>query len=206
MEHYGFFNGDTEYGQEEFNRYFDNIYESGIAADSDQSLQYPLSISSGKVQVGIGFSILRGFFHYNDSIKKLTLTPDTNLPKIYRILLQLNIANRTVTLVARAGSAASSPAPPTLNRNESIYELSLAQYQVEKSGAVSLVKDERPDVTVCGVIRPKTVSGYDTAMKDNQRRFEEWFARQQGTGWRNIYIQDSEPEGAVDGSIWIGGE
>ena len=46
MEHYGFFNGDAEYGQEEFNRYFDNIYESGIAANSDQSLQYPLSISS----------------------------------------------------------------------------------------------------------------------------------------------------------------
>ena len=83
---------------------------------------------------------------------------------------------------------------------------SLAQYQVEKSGAVSLVKDERPDVTVCGVIRPKTVSEYDTAMKDNQRRFEEWFARQQGIGWRNIYIQDEEPEGAVDGSIWIGGK
>ena len=62
MEHYGFFNGDTEYGQEEFNRYFDNIYESGIAADSDQSLHVPLSISSGRCQVGIGFSILRGFF------------------------------------------------------------------------------------------------------------------------------------------------
>ena len=60
MEHYGFFNGDVEYGQEEFNRYFDNVYESGIAANSDQSLQYPLSISSGKVQVGIGFSIVRG--------------------------------------------------------------------------------------------------------------------------------------------------
>lgn len=73
MEHYGFFNGGTEYGQEEFNRYFDNIYESGIAVNSDQSLQYPLSISSGKVRVGIGFSIIRGFFHYNDSVKELTL-------------------------------------------------------------------------------------------------------------------------------------
>ncbi|MFR6385354.1 MAG: hypothetical protein ACLUN4_06490 [Lachnospiraceae bacterium] len=101
MEHYGFFNGDVEYGQEEFNRYFDNVYESGIAANSDQSLQYPLSISSGKVQVGIGFSIVRGFFHYNDSIRELTLAPDANLPKIYRILLQLNIANRTVTLVTK---------------------------------------------------------------------------------------------------------
>ena len=31
MESYGFFNGDTEYGQDEFNRYFNNLYENGIA-------------------------------------------------------------------------------------------------------------------------------------------------------------------------------
>ena len=61
MEYYGFFNGGTEYGQEEFNRYFDNIYESGIAVNSDGSMQYPIAISSGKVTVGKGFAILKGF-------------------------------------------------------------------------------------------------------------------------------------------------
>ena len=137
MEHYGFFNGGTEYGQEEFNRYFDNIYESGIAVNSDQSLQYPLSISSGKIRVGIGFSIIRGFFHYNDSVKELTLAPDTNLPKIYRIILQLNIATASVSLVTRAGSAASSPSAPSITRNETVYELSLAQYKVDKTGGYS---------------------------------------------------------------------
>ena len=63
MEYYGFFNGGTEYGQEEFNRYFDNIYESGIAVNSDGSMQYPIAISSGKVTVGKGFAILKGFYH-----------------------------------------------------------------------------------------------------------------------------------------------
>ena len=118
--------------------------------------------------------------------------------------MQLNIATVSVSIIPRAGSAASTPTAPAITRNETIYELSLAQYKVDKTGAVTLVKDERPDVNVCGTIRPKTVSEYDAAMKEYQRRFEEWFARQQGTGWRNIYIQDTTPEKAVSGSIWIG--
>ena len=88
MEYYGFFNGGTEYGQEEFNRYFDNIYESGIAVNSDGSMQYPIAISSGKVTVGKGFAILKGFYHYNDSPKEFQLSPDVNYSKKYRVILQ----------------------------------------------------------------------------------------------------------------------
>ena len=36
-----------------------------------------------------------------------------------------------------------------------------------------------------------------------ERRWEAWFASQQGEGQRNIYVQANTPEGAVDGSIWI---
>lgn len=203
MEHYGFFNGGDEYGQEEFNRYFDNVYESGIAVNVDNTMQYPVTIGSRKVTVGNGFSILRGFFHYNDSAKEIALTPDANLPKIYRIILQLNIAQGRTQLLARAGTAASSPQPPTLTRNETVYELSLGQYRIDSSGAVTRVKDERPDVTVCGAIRPKTLNEYDQAMKEYGRRWEEWFDSQQAKGWRNIFVQEKIPEGAVSGSIWI---
>ena len=33
MQNYGFYNGDALYGQEEFNMYFDNMYESGVSID-----------------------------------------------------------------------------------------------------------------------------------------------------------------------------
>lgn len=49
MEYSGFFNGDEEYGQDEFNRYFDSLYESGIAVNKDESLQY--AITPGNKQV-----------------------------------------------------------------------------------------------------------------------------------------------------------
>lgn len=203
MEHYGFFDGGTEYGQTEFNRYFDNIYESGISMNEDRSFQYPVTIGDGAVSVGVGFSILKGFYHYNDSAKELTLTPDANLPVIYRIILQLNSAQGIVQLVARAGTAASSPKPPELTRGDTVFELSLGQYKVAASGTISLVRDERSDVSVCGVIRPKHFDEYDAAMKEAQRLWEEWFAEQQGLGWRNIYVQTDEPEERVSGSIWI---
>lgn len=205
MEYSGFFNGDEEYGQDEFNRYFDNLYESGIAVNKDDSLQYEVAAGDRQVSVGTGFSILRGFYHYNDSAKVLPLVPDANLPKIYRVVIQLDIAQGKSQLMARAGVAASSPKPPELKRNTTVYEISLGQYQVNANGAVNLVKDERTDVSVCGVIRPKNLNEYTAAMKEYQRRFEEWFAAQQGKGWRNIYVQGNMPEGAVDGSIWIEG-
>lgn len=203
MEHYGFFNGDAEYGQEEFNRYFDYIYESGIAVNEDETMSYAVTAGTNQVSVGAGFAILKGFYHYNDSARVLTLTPDANLPKIYRIIVQLDIAQGKTALVARAGTASSSPQPPALTRNATVYELSLGQYRIERSGAVSLVRDERPDVNLCGAIRPKNLSEYDAAMKENQRLWEEWFEAQQGTAQRNIYVQADAPGEAVSGSIWI---
>ena len=203
MEYYGFFNGGTEYGQEEFNRYFDNIYESGIAVNSDGSMQYPIAISSGKVTVGKGFAILKGFYHYNDSPKEFQLSPDVNYSKKYRVILQLNVAQSSVRLLVRAGGASSAPSTPALTRTDSIYELSLGQYRVTKNGGITLVRDERSNNLVCGAIRPKTLTAYNAAMKENQRLFDEWFKQQQGTGWRNIYTQSTTPSGAVSGSIWI---
>lgn len=203
MEYSGFFNGDEEYGQDEFNRYFDNLYESGIAVNKDESSQYAITPGNKQVSVGTGFAILRGFYHYNDSQKVLTLAPDSALPKIYRVIIQLNIALGKSSLAVRSGVAASTPKPPELTRNNAVYEVSLGQYRLETNGAVSLVRDERTDPDYCGIIRPKNLSEYTAAMKEYQRRFEAWFASLQGKGWRNIYIQSNNPEGAVDGSIWI---
>lgn len=202
MEYYGFFNGDAEYGQDEFNRYFDNLYESGIAMNTDNSMQYPLSLAGNQVSVGVGFAILKGFYHYNDSAQTLSFAAGNN-PRISRVVIQLDLGLKKTALMVKNGTPAASPQPPTLIRNGSYYELSLAQYRVETTGAVSLVKDERTDVSVCGAIRPRNLNDYDAAMKEFQRRFEEWFTSIQGDAGRSIFIQADGPEGAVDGSIWI---
>ncbi len=62
MESYGFFNGDTEYGQDEFNRYFKNIYEDGLSRGSNGSLTLSASLSGESVILTPGFAIMQGFF------------------------------------------------------------------------------------------------------------------------------------------------
>ncbi len=74
--------------------------------------------------------------------------------------------------------------------------------KVSASGKLTVV-DERADQKLCGSIRPRNLTELETMMKEYQRRFEEWFDSQQAKGWRNIYIQEGDPEGAVDGSLWI---
>ena len=202
MEHYGFFDGDEYYGQADFNRYFDNLYESGIAMNTDNSMQYPLSLAGNQVSVGVGFAILKGFYHYNDPARTLSFAAGNN-PRISRVVIQLDLGLKKTALMVKNGTPAASPQPPALTRNGSYYELSLAQYRVETTGAVSLVKDERTDVSVCGAIRPRNLNDYDAAMKEFQRRFEEWFTSIQGEAGRSIFVQADGPEGAVDGSIWI---
>ena len=65
MESYGFFNGDTEYGQDEFNRYFKNIYEDGLSRGSNGSLTLSASLSGESVVLTPGFAIIsRAFFIY----------------------------------------------------------------------------------------------------------------------------------------------
>ncbi|MBU5305607.1 hypothetical protein KQI50_18530, partial [Eubacterium callanderi] len=59
-EHDGFFDGETEYGQDELLRYYDNLFYSGIAVSSAGVMDYAVTASAGKVQVAKGFSILRG--------------------------------------------------------------------------------------------------------------------------------------------------
>ncbi len=202
MEYSGFYNGDTLYGQEEFNRYFDNLYESGVSIDESGSMTLDVTSVSGAVQIGTGFAIVKGFYYYSDSVKSLTITPDAQYSRIDRVVLQANLATGPITAILKQGTPASNPQPPTLRRDGSVWEISLARITVTPAGALT-ISDERFDQVVCGAIRPKNLTEYNDMITEFQRRWEEWFASQQGTGWRNIYVQANTPEGAVDGNIWI---
>ena len=72
------------------------------------------------------------------------------------------------------------------------------------TGQISIT-DERFNTAVCGEIRPKNLAGYKEMVEEFDRQFQAWFKNVQGTGWRNIFAQDTEPGGAVTGAIWISG-
>ena len=202
MEKCGFFDGDELYGQDEFNRYFDNIYRSGVSIDDRGAMTLPVIGGTGAVSVGGGFAILRGFFYHNSSALSLTIPKPSNLPRIDRIVIRLSITGKTVSAVVKSGAESSSPTPPALQRDNNIFELSLAQVRVTTAGTIT-VTDERPLEDVCGAIRPKNLSEYNDMIQTFQAQWQAWFTSQQSKGWRNIYIQTDQPSVPEVGSIWI---
>lgn len=203
MEHYGFFNGEQEYGQDEFSRYFNNIFQSGISTDDNGTLTYRVySDEPNKVKVETGFAIIKGFYLYNDSLKTLNINKDSNYDRIDRIVIRLNLNNKVVSIERKQGTATSNPVPPDLQRDNLIWELSLAQVKIDKNNNIYII-DERFRQELCGAIRPKNFTEFNAMLKEFQKQFDLWFNSQQSKGWRNVFIQPDVPEGSVQGSIWI---
>ena len=198
----GFFDGDAEYGQAELNRYFENLFENGVALDSSGSLVLGCSVSGTTVTIAKGFAIINGFFLYSDSNATKAITRDTNYTRIDRIVVRLDLSAKTVTIEHKQGAAGSSPTAPALTRSSTVYELSLCQIKVPVSGNLTIT-DERAKADLCGTIRPRNMTELNNMMQGFEDEWEAWFDEQQATGWRNIYIQSAEPTGMVSGSIWI---
>lgn len=198
----GFFNGNNNYGQEDLARYFSNIYENGInATTSDMGLKVT-RYSSTSLRVAIGFAIINGYFGYQDTTKTITVNKNATYDRIDRIVVRLDIASMNVDIFIKEGAASSKPVAPSLTRTSSIYELSLAQIYVSSSSGITTVTDERY-TSYCGAIRPKNLNEFNAMMTGFNNKFDTWFEQQQGEGWRNIYIQSTQPSEAIEGSIWI---
>lgn len=202
MEHYGFFDGDQYYGQEELARYFENIYESGVSIDSNNNMTMKVYKEGSAIKVDKGFSMIKGFYLYNDNPKTINITPDSNYDRIDRIVIRLNLSTRTVSIEHKKGVAGSKPTALKLQRDKLIYELSLAQIYVYKNGNITIT-DERCRKDLCGAIRPKNLSEFNNMIENMTKEFDKWFNAQQAKGWRSIYIDENDPVESVAGSIWL---
>ncbi|GEM_PF-3908771 len=75
--------------------------------------------------------------------------------RIDRIIVELNRSTHTFTLKVLKGQTNESglEIAPTLTRNSSVYQMSLAQVHAQTSGTIANITSERIDETVCGVAR-----------------------------------------------------
>lgn len=120
------------------------------------------------VQADTGEAIIEGILYQNDAAKELTLqTADSTYDRIDRIVLRLDltIENRSIEAVIKTGTPASSPSAPSLQRDNNIYELSLAQILVP-AGAGSIdntnIIDERDNNDYCGRSYNPTIGDFLT--------------------------------------------
>jgi hypothetical protein len=159
---YGFpFNSVTSdriYGAAEWREYFDALVTGGIVGDITNELQVkPQAVPNKTVYVDTGAIMIKGAMRSLITTEELALTDNTSgNPRIDRIIARLNYTDRKIEFVVKQGTPAVSPSAPALTRNETAWELSLAQIAVANGYStitVTEITDERADESLCGYFK-----------------------------------------------------
>ena len=159
-EHFGFFdavqdpNGlyDREYNAEQFTIPFDALITNGVVRSAYEQLEVVTSGSNMVSQIKSGVAFIEGHHYLNDGIIELTHDVEAlGMNRIDRVVIRKdsNPESRYVKAFIRKGLPSTNPVPPTLTRNEFIYEISLAQVRVVGGqGFISSITDERGAVNI----------------------------------------------------------
>lgn len=140
MERSAFFNSvnnDRVYNAQSFAEYFASFIANGVFPNPSNSLQV-FAYDGFQLKVSPGKAWINGYFYVNDDDLYITLDlPDAVLSRIDAVVLRYSLADRNIKVAVKKGAFSSSPTPPTLQRDASIYELCLAQVYVA-AGATSI--------------------------------------------------------------------
>lgn len=188
---YGFFdavdlgngNYDRVYSSAEFSHYWALLVGNGVFIQPSTSLNVVATTPvSMRIKVLPGTGWIKG--HYLtilDNTDEFIEVPvaDPSLPRIDSIIMALNNNDRDMKLYVRSGTAAVSPIAVTLQRDDDVWELELAQITLA-AGAGNItqqaIRDMRTDPDRCGIVTGLIdqfdVSGFFTAARAS---FEEWF-------------------------------
>lgn len=159
-EHFGFFdavqdsngNYDREYNAEQFTVPFDALVTNGIVRSAYEQLEVVTSGSNMISRVKSGIAFIEGHHYLNDGNVELTHDVEVlGLSRIDRVVIRKdsNPESRYVKAFIRKGVPSANPVPPTLTRNDFIYEISLAQVRVVGGqGFISAITDERGTVNI----------------------------------------------------------
>lgn len=164
-EQSGFFNSnivngeyDRVYLAESFAKYFASFIGNGIFGGKLSELMVTQAVSTGmKIEVLPGMGWINGYWYENSSNLSFDIeAPDGVLNRIDSVILQWNKLSRSINVVIKKGTPATTPTISFLQRDENVYELKLAEVYV-KAGATNIVqadiKDLRADTSVCGFVK-----------------------------------------------------
>lgn len=200
----GFFNsinGDRKYKSEDFAKYFTTFMSTGVNPAIDNLRVYKKN--NNTVEVRQGTANINGYLYTNDNLLDKSIEIGTT--RIDRVVLKLDIINRVLNIQIKRGSTTS---PPNLQRDNKVYELSLAKINVGASD-INIV-DERGNKDVCGYM---TFTGradiqqmwdiFSSQWQSKQKLWDDWFKNMQGKSIRGLYIQSQKPNESKVGDVWI---
>ena len=175
---------DRRYSSADLAAMMASLVSDGVMPAYANALKVSASSEAGMtVNVATGAAFIKGRMYENTTIKTLpipTAPSTTGYKRIDRIVVRLSLLNRTMALTVKSGTAAVSPAPPSLTRSvDDIWEISLAQVLVSAgvtaiTGAV--ITDERAKSDVCGFSQwMVTNADFSSLYAQFAAQFEEWF-------------------------------
>ena len=197
----GFFNAimqdgvpDRTYNCDDLNEFLKGLVsENGIYAEVSSACQVVASsgmnvvVKTGKGQIGFNW------FEIESDTTLEIANSDVVLNRIDRVVIQRSLTNRNTVIYIKQGTLASNPTPPALTRNESVYEIALADILVSKNISAittALITDQRSNNNVCGWI-VGLIEQFDTTTLFNQyeeaqdnfinnqtQSFEDWYDTQ----------------------------
>lgn len=167
------------------------LFSDGIMPNVSTNMQV-VAGSGMKAVVKAGFAICNGCLKLEEEQKTLTLeAADTSYGRIDTIVLRLddNDNARSCEFAVVKGTASANPVRPALTRNQSVWELGLADIKVPKQSVAvrnDRITDTRYESSRCGVI--SSISEFDTTgiyqqvqsdlkelRSDEQAVFDTWF-------------------------------
>ena len=167
-------NGDRAYLNKFFIDYFATFIGDGIFPVPSNNLQVMANSGLG-ITVKKGTAFINGRVHLADTDINLTLDAGDNLlSRIDKVVLRVDTIARTITKEIEKGTPATNPVAPTLQRDDDIWELGLAQILVGKavtSITQSNITDLRLNKAECGIVKG-TIEEIDTTTLFNE--YQAW--------------------------------
>ena len=158
----------TEYGAEEAQMWFSGR-TSGVFAASELAVSAGegMIVTLSKGRAWMAYAEFAGVAYANTVAKQMAVpTADAYLDRIDRVIIRFDRTGNDIKAMIVSGNPASNPSAPNIIRNDSTYDLSVAQIRV-KTGVTEItaadITDERLNADVCGLMQDG-VTGIDTSV------------------------------------------
>lgn len=149
-------------------RFYKAYWDDGVFYKPSTSFAVTATGTAMNVQVQPGMAQVQGAFCLEDTVQTLPIAAaDASLNRIDSVVLRLDLSldKRDISLAVVSGVAAVSPVAPALTRNNTTWELGIANVLVSAGAGVITqrdVEDTRLDDTRCGAVA-QTVGELDTS-------------------------------------------
>lgn len=146
---------DRVYNAEDMTSYLDEIVGSGVFPNPSTQLQ--VTAGSGmQVVVAPGQGWINGHKIINDADLPLSIdAADVLLARIDAVIFYVDFTAREMGIEVKKGTAAPSPAIPSLTRTSNRYEMMLATVTINKQVTTitqTMINDTRANSNVCGFV------------------------------------------------------